>query len=707
MQTLFIRFFCAFLAGLFCSPVFASLQDAVDNPNLDFVTGFNSGNPASVWFRQTTVHTDGSDAARSGPIAANQATWMETEVTGPGIVTFQWQVSSNSVSAGGRLQFFTGKPAGALATQWLLRSEISGQVTWNSRSFTIPAGRHLLRWQYQKGSGSSSGEDAGWVDQVVWAPVNAATLAEATDAVGLNWTTSGSAGIGLNQWFGTILESADGQDSARSPIIGPNQETWMQTEVTGPGIVTFQWQVSSNSVSAGGRLQFFTGKPAGALATQWLLRSEISGQVTWNSRSFTIPAGRHLLRWQYQKGSGSSSGEDAGWVDQVVWAPVNAATLAEATDAVGLNWTTSGSAGIGLNQWFGTILESADGQDSARSPIIGPNQETWMQTEVTGPGIVTFQWQVSSNNVSAGGRLQFLAKSTDPSATQWLSHADITGQVAWSTRSFTVPAGRHYLRWRYIRGSSSSTSGEDAGWVDQVSFTPDNVTTAPSIHTPQSSYAFTVMQGASGSLLIPLSNFGTQPLVISNLAFSEPWAVASTTSASIGGLSSGSILFTASASNLAPGIHSGTLEIQSNAPGSLTKTLTVSIMVFAHELGETDSDSDGLPDWYEIAHGLDLTRDDSVEDSDGDGFSNFLEYLYGSLASSATIQPDIGITIGQAVEIIIPTVTGATYQIQSTEALGSGVWSNIGPPIVGDGTAVNRFFSALGKTKDFYRVIVQ
>ncbi len=557
MQTLFIRLLCAFLAGLFCSPVFASLEDAVDNPDLDFSTGFNSGNPASVWFRQTTVHTDGSDAARSGPIAANQATWMETEVTGPGIVTFQWQVSSNNVSAGGRLQFFTGKPAGTLATQWLLRSEISGQVAWNSRSFTVPAGRHLLRWQYQRGS------------------------------------------------------------------------------------------------------------------------------------------------------SASTSGEDAGWVDQVVWAPADAVTLAEATDAAGLNWTTSGSAGIGLNQWFGTRLESADGEDSARSPIIGPNQETWMETEVTGPGTVTFQWRVSSNNVSAGGRLEFLTKSTDPSATQWLLRADITGQVTWGARSFTVPAGRHYLRWRYIKGSSASTSGEDAGWVDQVSFVPDNLTISPSIHTPQSSYAFAVMQGASGSLLIPISNFGTQPLAISHLAFSESWAVASTTSSIIGGLSSGNILFTASASNLAPGVHSGTLEIQSNAPGSLTKTLNVSIMVFAHELGETDSDSDGLPDWYEIAHGLDLTRDDSAEDSDGDGFSNFLEYLYGSSSSSADTRPDIGVTIGQAIEIIIPTVSGAIYQIQSTETLGSGVWSNIGPPIIGDGTAVSRFFSALGKTKDFYRVIVQ
>ena len=40
----------------------------------------------------------------------------------------------------------------------------------------------------------------------------------------------------------------------------------------------------------------------------------------------------------------------------------------------------------------------------------------------------------------------------------------------------------------------------------------------------------------------------------------------------------------------------------------------------------TDTDGDGMPDWWEIEHGLDPYTDDSGGDLDGDGLSNLLEY---------------------------------------------------------------------------------
>lgn len=44
-----------------------------------------------------------------------------------------------------------------------------------------------------------------------------------------------------------------------------------------------------------------------------------------------------------------------------------------------------------------------------------------------------------------------------------------------------------------------------------------------------------------------------------------------------------------------------------------------------------DSDGDGLPDWWELAHGLDtLDEDDALLDTDGDGKSNHEEYEAGT-----------------------------------------------------------------------------
>lgn len=53
----------------------------------------------------------------------------------------------------------------------------------------------------------------------------------------------------------------------------------------------------------------------------------------------------------------------------------------------------------------------------------------------------------------------------------------------------------------------------------------------------------------------------------------------------------------------------------------------------------SDTDNDGMPDAYEIAHGLLTTEDDSLEDIDGDRVPNIFEYRNGTSASSSAHSP--------------------------------------------------------------------
>jgi len=64
--------------------------------------------------------------------------------------------------------------------------------------------------------------------------------------------------------------------------------------------------------------------------------------------------------------------------------------------------------------------------------------------------------------------------------------------------------------------------------------------------------------------------------------------------------------------------------------------------VFSFNLSEIslDSDNDGMPDWWEIAHGLDPFSNDANLDLDGDGLSNLQEYQLGTDPSNTDTDGD-------------------------------------------------------------------
>jgi hypothetical protein len=135
-------------------------------------------------------------------------------------------------------------------------------------------------------------------------------------------------------------------------------------------------------------------------------------------------------------------------------------TLAQALDTPGWAWLTGGTTN---SNWLGQTTNTHDGVGAAQSGLISHSQETWMETTVQGPGAVTFWWSVSSE--SGCDYLEF--------RTNGVLATRISGTVAWSWMSNRVASGTQTLRWRYVKDGSVN-SGQDKGWVDQVSFWPDD-----------------------------------------------------------------------------------------------------------------------------------------------------------------------------------------------------------------------------------------
>ncbi len=174
-------------------PFGAGLADAVDAPQLNW----DSYGTYGGWQRQTATSFDGSDAARSATVPDNQLSNLQTIITGPGTFSFRWKVSSQ-----------LNRDYLAFYANGVLQSNISGETAWEQRSFTVPAGRFLFSWNYQKDASGTSGSDCGWVDTVEWTP------------------SSGTAA--WNAWLTTQFTAAQLNDPSTSgPTADPDKDGLM------------------------------------------------------------------------------------------------------------------------------------------------------------------------------------------------------------------------------------------------------------------------------------------------------------------------------------------------------------------------------------------------------------------------------------------------------------------------------------------------
>jgi photosystem II stability/assembly factor-like uncharacterized protein/5-hydroxyisourate hydrolase-like protein (transthyretin family) len=151
------------------------------------------------WFAQSVTTHDGIDAHQSGAITNSQSSWMETSVTGPGVVRFWWKVSSEACCD--PLTF---------TIDGFSNADFRGTIDWQSRAFTVPDGSHALRWTYSTDSSVLTGSNAGWVDQItfeqgsnidVTPPVTSATPAAGMYASSQGVTLSCADNVGCSETF--------------------------------------------------------------------------------------------------------------------------------------------------------------------------------------------------------------------------------------------------------------------------------------------------------------------------------------------------------------------------------------------------------------------------------------------------------------------------------------------------------------------------
>ena len=408
-------------------------------------------------------------------VTGSDISWMaETDVYW---IHFYW---GSEGSGNGTIQFETGENFGE-----------------NSRTgtVTITAGGRsaALGFGFSKSVTITVTQEGGTI-AVPIPPMSVSATTTRTDGIQLTWS-GGSGATSYNVWRGTTTNLANASkiktgasspytDASSALVAGTRYYYWIEAVGSGGSAYSgCDWGIkvaptpTLTSLTIGGASDVAAGAGTQyACTANWSdgNQTTVTTSATWSidagstygdigstgyfTAYSTSTGGDVVLRAAY----GGKSATKAVHVA----AAVQTVPLPTALDNSSLNFTTGGDA-----SWFGQTSTAHDGVDSARSGLIGHSESTWLETTVSGPGILSFWWKVSSE-----ASWDVLKVAVDGTVDSSISGSD----GGWERKSLSIASGAHTVRWTYSK-DGSVTNGSDCAWVDQVSFTAD---TSSRVGTP-------------------------------------------------------------------------------------------------------------------------------------------------------------------------------------------------------------------------------
>lgn len=528
-------------------------------------------NQSQLQFNSLTVGDSGnyrvkvSNLALPEGVFSNEVTLTVIDVTLVPVITKQ--PSSRNVANGNSATLTVEVSGdGPFSYQWYkngveLEGENEASLTLNSISES-DAGSYSV--QISNTSGTVASESA-----VITIIQN---LGGGTDREDLVWDSEGEA-----LWFIQSAVTHDEVDAVQSGAIGDEQSSILSTVVEGDGIVSFWWKVSSEN--NWDFLQFLVnGEVIASISGEvdwtqvnYLIEDSFGAELSWvYSKDISVSGGSDA-GWVDEFGfteanSGPplfliqprsvavSHGADFTFESEVNGAqPVSyqwrkdGINISGATDPAleltsidggdlgvydllasnSVGSTTSAVATLSLLSGYGVALENSsfdyfslsesnwfhqssyfilDG-DALRSGDIGHNETTSFSVTVSEPGLVSFHWAVSSEEGFDG--LQFYYDD--------LLVTGISGEVDWTSYAFEnrLP-GEHTFTWTYEKDDSFS-SGLDAGFLDNLIFTPP--TFAEAMDFPNSQWDN--FSGINARPVTNISHDGTDAVRFGDLSDNE------------------------------------------------------------------------------------------------------------------------------------------------------------------------------------------
>ena len=399
---------------------FVSIPDAVNNSRFayqlfptDYLSGYDK-----QWYGTVVDGASDSYAARSGFTRDSESNMIGFQVVGPGVLSWRWKVDSE-----------LNKDVLKFALSDIYEESISGEdVPWASRSVDIPDGTYFVSWTYSKDASGTRGQDAGFLDDINF---------EKPDLPPEPLPNPGAPQIGNCCGEYSYSVRWTGLPTLNVPY---SNVTYVLEESTSPDFSSDWHEVySGDSV-----LVWIDAKPTGQY--YYRVRAYAPGWIA------------------------------SGYVDSA--SPAKIIRLTDATDNPTLVFRTNdGFSAQGPLGWHGVdyIYSDVNKKDSARTGFVSNGQETWLETDVVGPGYINFKWTINTT-----ANVDFMKFFIDGA-----EKASISGLASWTQggqQRFFVDSGAHTLKWNYIPVDGG---GNNRAAIDNVAF--ESVTTLespPSITVP-------------------------------------------------------------------------------------------------------------------------------------------------------------------------------------------------------------------------------
>lgn len=181
------------------------------------------------------------------------------------------------------------------------------------------------------------------------------------------WQTGGTA-----EWQITDQTVYEGVYSAQSGLITDNQESWilLEYEVYSPQDISFYCKVSSES--GYDYLRFYIDDQ---------MQGEWTGEVDWELATYPVTVGFHSFKWAYEKDVSISSGLDAGFIDYIVFPPMEleAGFTVDTTVICKNDVIQFMDQSIGpITEWYWIFEGATPGTSSAQNPVVAyPTVGDW------------------------------------------------------------------------------------------------------------------------------------------------------------------------------------------------------------------------------------------------------------------------------------------------------------------------------------------